>query len=46
MLNPVLSFDNYLEHSLYPEWKDEHDPDYTLEGYVEYEEFLTWLEDL
>ena len=46
MLNPVLSLDNYLEHPLYDEWKEECDSEYTLEGYEEYEMFLTWLEDL
>lgn len=49
MLNPVLSQQNFRDHSLFPdflEYWDEHaiDPDDASE-YELYEAFLTWLED-
>lgn len=49
MINPVLSTKNFREHSLYQQFlfeAVEDEDDYLELGeYVQYEMFLTWLED-
>jgi hypothetical protein len=48
MINPVLSTQNFRDHSLFDEFRGEMEEilcAHDLSEYELYEEFLTWLED-